>query len=424
LLLVHTSDLHLVPEQFQKSILEEAYIATLREVIDIAAREGSKYILISGDMFDYIYEPPDVLIKVVRELKKLREAGIRVIAAPGNHDFSPTKKSVLNLLHEAGLIYLTPQELFADWLVLDPLIFEDDKLAFYGIPGFRGMSNKEVEYLKMNKVKFKKARELAGYNLVVLAHINTKFEGYDPSRYAKRYGALYLEYEDFFERLPENTRYVALGHIHLPIPLGEVFKAKMAYPGAPIGIDLSDFKETVLLEKMGGYRRALLVDIDEEPPLLRSIRLESSPRVYHWVIEARSSEELRVEAKRLLDAVDTSKLAIAIFEVKGLEAPAMEGPLQDLIKAYSKKGVYVRIKPVAEALEEEVYVPIVDIEAEAKKLSIEELEERVIVEYLAKKRVEIPPEKIRWVINYLSQDIGSNVEKAIREILEELGERS
>jgi len=420
LIIVHISDLHLVPEAFQKTPLEEAYYGVLREIVDLVLENKIKYLIIAGDLFNYYHEPLDVLVKSIIELKRLREAGVRVVVVPGNHDFAYPRKSVLDLLHGAGLIHLLSSTVEMNWLILEPLIFEDDKLAFYGIPGFRGASNKEIEYLKMHRVKFKGADKLTGYNITILAHLNTKFQGYDPSRYTRRYGALYMEYEDFFNKLPGNTRYVALGHIHLPIPIGNSFRARMAYPGAPIGVDIADLKETIELEKIGGYRRVLIVDLSEEPPLVRSVKLESTPKVYYGLIEAKSVEEVKAEVKRLLDNVDPDRISVVIVEVRGTEVSGIEGAIQELIKAYGRKKVYARIKPAEVGLEEELYAPAIEIVAETKGVSIEEIELKVIKEYLAKRKLNVPPEKIQWLINYLGQNIGSNVEKALKEIIEEL----
>ena len=146
-------------------------------------------------------------------------------------------------------------------MILEPLVFQDDRLVFYGVPGFRGSSNREVEYLKHGTTRFRGLRDYSNYELIILAHINTKFAGYDPSRYSKRYGQLYMEYEDFLHKLPENTRYIALGHVHLPIPMDDAFKGKIAYPGAPIGLDTADLKETFELGKISGFRSDSDIDV-------------------------------------------------------------------------------------------------------------------------------------------------------------------
>jgi beta-xylosidase len=69
----------------------------------------------------------------------------------------------------------------------------------------------------------------------------------------------------------------------------------------------------------------------------------------------------------------------------------------------------------------EEYAPSIDITPESKELSIEEIELRVIREYLAKKRINIPPEKIHWLINTLGQGMSGSIEKVIQEILKEIG---
>jgi len=222
-----------------------------------------------------------IVIKTVGVLKKLVDSGVRVIVVPGNNDLSRTRTSVLDLLARAGLIHLLDFKEEMGWLILEPLVFQDDRLVFYGVPGFRGSSNREVEYLKHGTTRFRGLRDYSNYELIILAHINTKFAGYDPSRYSKRYSQLYMEYEDFLHKLPENTRYIALGHVHLPIPMDDAFKGKIAYPSAPIGLNTADLKETFELGKIGGFRS------DSDIDVLIVTKLASNPLVrggfgFHW----------------------------------------------------------------------------------------------------------------------------------------------
>lgn len=421
MLLIHTSDLHLVPDQFQDTILESSYYSVLEEISDNVLREKAKYLLISGDMFNTDRPSMGIVIKTVGVLKKLVDSGVRVVVVPGNHDLSRTRTSVLDLLARAGLIHLLDFKEEMGWLILEPLVFQDDRLVFYGVPGFRGSSNREVEYLKHGTTRFRGLRDYSNYELIILAHINTKFAGYDPSRYSKRYGQLYMEYEDFLHKLPENTRYIALGHVHLPIPMDDAFKGKIAYPGAPIGLDTADLKETFELGKIGGFRRILRVDLSIETPLVKSLRLENTPRVYYRQLITKSIDEAKSEVKKLIDEVEPGKYTVVLVDVKGLESASMEleNYALELMKSYRKMNLFVKIRSTVSELEE--YAPSIDITPESKELSIEEIELRVIKEYLAKRRINMPPEKIQWLINTLGQGMSGSVEKVIQEILKEIG---
>jgi DNA repair exonuclease SbcCD nuclease subunit len=230
-----------------------------------------------------------------------------------------------------------------------------------------------------------------------------------------------MEYEDFLHKLPENTRYIALGHVHLPIPLDESFKGRIAYPGAPIGLDTADLKETFELGKIGGFRRILRVDLSSETPLVKSLRLENTPRVYYKQLTTRSIDEAKSEVKKLIDEVEPGKYTVVLVDVKGLESASieLENYALELMKSYRKMNLFVKIRATTSELEE--YAPSIDITPESKELSIEEIELRVIREYLAKKRINIPPEKIHWLINTLGQGMSGSIEKVIQEILKEIG---
>jgi len=316
LIIIHTSDLHLVPSNLHNTVLEEAYYEVLNEIKNIILNQDSKYLVIPGDFFDDDSVHYDILIKTARILRELREKGVRVVVSHGNHDIARGGSGVLDLLASVGLIHLTRFDEAMNWLILHPLVFEDDKIVFYGVPGFRGSSNKEVEYFKQGTTKFNEASKYRDYIVVVLAHIQTKFYGYDPSRYSWRYGSLYLEYDDFLRRTPENTKYIALGHLHLPIPQEEEFKSKAAYPGAPIGIDVNDFRETYELLKKKAYRRVLMADLSSDIPVIKAIKLENTPIVHYYSTYSKSIEELRNQIKQQLLDIELGKYTILLVDVE------------------------------------------------------------------------------------------------------------
>jgi DNA repair exonuclease SbcCD nuclease subunit len=138
--------------------LESSYYSVLEEISNNVLREKAKHLLISGDMFNTDRTSMGIVIKTVGVLKKLVDSGVRVIVVPGNNDLSRTRTSVLDLLARAGLIHLLDFKEETGWLILEPLVFQDDRLVFYGVPGFRGSSNREVEYLKHGTMRFRGLR--------------------------------------------------------------------------------------------------------------------------------------------------------------------------------------------------------------------------------------------------------------------------
>jgi len=57
-----------------------------------------------------------------------------------------------------------------------------------------------------------------------------------------------------------------------------------------------------------------------------------------------------------------------------------------------------------------------------KELSIDEIELAVIRELASKKKLNIPAEKLHWIINYLGSSHDYSPEKLLHDVLKELGE--
>lgn len=401
--------------------MEEAFYRIFNEIAEKTVENDVKYLLISGDMFDRYNPPISVVLRTVGTLKKLRDKGIRVVVVPGNHDISRIKTGILNLLSEAGLINLLDFTEEKSWLVLHPHVFEDDKLVFYGIPGFRGSSSREVEYMKQNLVRFDRLQGFNRYQVIILAHINTKFAGYDPSRYQSRYGRLYLDHEDLLKRLPSNTKYVALGHIHLPIPLDRSFRGNIAYPGAPIGIDINDLLETSELAKLNVRRRILLVDISSEPPLIKSLELESSPGVQYTRLRVKNAEELKDHLNELIDDIEQSKYLALIIDVEGLDR--LTSDIENYKREVEKrKGVFIKIRVRSRTQEQILPMGLSDVTVSYRDLSISEIEMAILQELVSKTKLGISADKLKWIIDTLGSLQEINYDKLLEIIVKEIGE--
>jgi len=62
------------------------------------------FVLISGDLFNTSMPPIESLKTAVSELKRLKDSGIPVYSIAGSHDFSPSGKTMLEVLEEADLV--------------------------------------------------------------------------------------------------------------------------------------------------------------------------------------------------------------------------------------------------------------------------------------------------------------------------------
>ena len=262
LLFIHTADIHV--GAFPHSVLREACIEAFKRISEIVLSENVKTVVIAGDLFESSRPSYELVVKVVRILKELKSNGVRVIATPGSHDVTFKGYGTLTLLSEVGLVTIPPFEEKDLTLILKPV--EVDGVKFYGLPGFKG--GKEIEYLERKRIVY---RDFSENDInVLVAHTSLEIPGYNITDISKKYSAIKLSKDAYRALL--NFRYVALGHIHFPVPIELEFKSTLAYPGAPIGRDANDIIETFKLRNtFNSDRRVLLVDVSTSPPKVKAL---------------------------------------------------------------------------------------------------------------------------------------------------------
>ncbi|MEM0474370.1 MAG: DNA repair exonuclease [Zestosphaera sp.] len=292
-LLVHTADLHI--GAFSDSPLSGASLRAFREIVEYVKENSIKYLIISGDLFERPrLENYFFLRQVIIGLKELRDSGVFVVSVPGSHDVSVKGSDLVHILRDAGLIHLTRHEEDAEGLLLKPL--ELGEYVFYGVPGLK--KGFEAKLLSEGRVRFDNISEVKK-PVIVLAHTSVKFYGYDPSDFESRYGKIFISGDEWLRRLPDKVVYVALGHIHYPLPLSHEFRLRAAYAGAPVGRDRNDLRETHELKSRGLKRRFLVVEPSEEIPKVKSLWSDFGVEVVYERISFTDVSEVLNHIKKL-----------------------------------------------------------------------------------------------------------------------------
>ncbi len=388
--LLHTADLHI--GAFPNRPLKEANIDAFEKIANYAIENDIEYLVVSGDFFERPrLENYEMLRRIYRVLRRLREEKIHVVAIPGSHDSSPRGADTLTLLSEAGLVNLPRYEV-VDGLILYPLEIGD--LVFYAIPGLR--NSMETIYLREGKVRFKKPQD-EHKSMVVLAHISVKFAGYDPSIYSSRYGRAIIENERVLSLLPGNTRYVALGHIHFPTPLFDEAEANIAYPGAPVGRDANDLEEThILRTKHGRDRRFLLVDIGDKV-FVRSIWDDFNIHVEYHRDYYKGFEDTIKDVKKILKDIPDTKYRVLILNIDSIPVDDINKLMYKLreLEAQKKIMIHLKWKPREE---------VETLEFTVDELAdVEEIEKKAVSELIKKYGLNTQPEKIIELLNILGR---------------------
>ena len=99
----HLSDCHI--GGWREPKLRELGIQTFRKAIEKCIEENVGFVLISGDLFDTALPQTELIKETALILKLLHDSDISVYAIPGSHDFSPSGKTMIDVLENAGLLH-------------------------------------------------------------------------------------------------------------------------------------------------------------------------------------------------------------------------------------------------------------------------------------------------------------------------------
>ncbi|MBW2974946.1 DNA repair exonuclease [Candidatus Woesearchaeota archaeon] len=97
----HLADCHIGGWRDPK--LKEAGAKAFEKAIDLSIEKNVDFVLIAGDLFNTSLPSVDGLKATVRKLKELKDKNIPVYLIAGSHDFSPSGKTMLDVLENAGL---------------------------------------------------------------------------------------------------------------------------------------------------------------------------------------------------------------------------------------------------------------------------------------------------------------------------------
>lgn len=211
MLVSHISDIHLGYAQFNLQEREEDVYDVFEESVEKSIHEHVEAIILAGDIFHNPKPNGAAIIKLARELKKLKEKLIPVVFILGEHDISRTNDvPLLFLFHNLGLAKrLTPEK---------PIKIKD--ISIYGFNKER-RSNVDNGLLKPFKRLEKIVKLDESKNKILVLHQGLS----DFNKFAG---------EIFASDLPVGFNYYAMGHYHDNIQkiFPELENRLVAYPGS------------------------------------------------------------------------------------------------------------------------------------------------------------------------------------------------
>lgn len=225
----HMADCHI--GGWREPRLKELSIKAFDLAIDRCINEHVAFILICGDLFNTALPSIDLLRDAAAILKKVKDHDISVYVIPGSHDFSPSGKTMLDVLEKAGLI----ENVFK--LEDNKLEFTEDKtgVKIAGLLGKRGGLEKSY-YEVLDRSSLEKE---SGFKIFMFHTALTEFKPPGLEKMESQPVAV----------LPKNFNYYAGGHVHY------IFDRKhdeglLTFPGP---LFPNNFKELEELHNGGFY---------------------------------------------------------------------------------------------------------------------------------------------------------------------------
>jgi exonuclease SbcD len=213
----HMADCHIGSWRDPK--LKEISTRVFSKTIDQCIARSVDFVLISGDLFNTSLPSIDLLKDVVINLMKLKDRGIPVYIIAGSHDFSPSGKTMLDVLENAGLLVnVVKGEIVDHKLKLRFTVDSKTGAKITGMLGKKGMLDKAYYENLMHDNLVNEP----GYKIFMFHTALSEFKPEEMENMEAQPLSL----------LPKNFNYYAGGHVHYIFSKQEKDYGWITYPGA------------------------------------------------------------------------------------------------------------------------------------------------------------------------------------------------
>ena len=216
--------------------LKDTSTLAFGKAVDKCIKEKVDFIIIAGDLFNTSFPRLDNLKAVVSKFKQLKDLDIPVYIVPGSHDYSPSGKTILDVLEEAGLFVNVFKGNIENGKL--KLRFTTDKKTGAKITGILGKKG-TLEKLYYEKLSVENLENEKGYKIFVF------HSGIDELKPREMENIITQP----LSLLPKGFDYYAGGHVHIVEDKQIEGYGTIAYPGP---LFPNSFAELEKLE-IGGF---------------------------------------------------------------------------------------------------------------------------------------------------------------------------
>ncbi len=377
----HLADCHV--GGWREPALKELGILSFEKAIDYCIEQNTAFILISGDLLDTSLPDINVLKRTAGILEKVREKDISVYIIPGGHDFSPSGKTMLDVLSHSGLVQ-------------DVSKLKDNKLQFTidktntkitGLMGLKG-SLDSLHYKNLEKAHLEQEQ---GFKIFMF---HTALSEYA----AKEFNA-----QTSKEDLPKNFDYYAGGHVHVieDVPYD---KGKIAYPGP---LFPNNFKE---LEEL---KHGRFIIVDDKLNITR-IPINLKETITHKIdANSKTPEQITDELLKIKDVKDK----IILLRIEGTLASGKVGDIDFQEVEKNLDDSYAILKNIHKLTTKEMQ------EIEMEEGDVNEIETKVIEEYKGQFEIKEDIPRIILTLDKEKEEGEKNIDfeqRVIKDLIQQL----
>lgn len=350
----HFADVHI--GSWRDPRMNDITIRAFSKAIDICLEKNVDFILISGDFFNTSFPSIERLKETVTKLKQIKDNNIPMYVIAGSHDYSPTGKTMLDVLENAGLFQNVMRGSVVDnKLRLNFTVDPKTGAKITGIVGKKGMLDR-VFYENLDKSNLE-AED--GFKIFMFHTALTEFK---PKELEKMDSSP-------ISLLPKGFKYYAGGHVHSYLEKNVPDYGLITMPGPMFP---NNFREIEKLGKGGFFI------VDTEPDLNANwIGIEIyKTKCYRFDCNLKSTEKINEEVLRELnDQSYKDTIVLLRFDGKLSSGRISDINFKDIFDHLYSKGAHFVMKNTAS---------LSNVEFEEIKMdsSIENIESTVIKEHL------------------------------------------
>ncbi|MBI2146420.1 exonuclease SbcCD subunit D [Candidatus Woesearchaeota archaeon] len=353
----HLADLHLGSwrDQKMRDLSTEAFL----QAMDSCLQHQVDFILFAGDLFNTSLPSLDTLKIVTKKLKELKDQNIPVYVIAGSHDFSPSGKTMIDVLENAGLLQNVCRGTVnpAGQLQLNFTTDAKTGAKITGVLGRKGQLDRAYyENLSLDHLE-----QEPGYKIFMFHTTITELKPPHLEEVEAQPASF----------LPKKFNYYAGGHIHHPTKVELPGYGTLTYPGALFPNNFAEIEKY----SYGGY---YLVTAHQTNQELAWIPLQVRQH-YPLTLNCtdKSPEMISLEILEQLDQYDLNNSLITIRLMGTITGGKISDiPFTNIFERLYHRGAYFVMKNTAQLYAEEFE------EISSAYVSPEQVEEVIIKEHL------------------------------------------